>query len=70
MAELSWVPVVSSNLSSVAYDQDTRTLYIRFQSGGEYTYADVPVEVAQSLIRAASPGRFFNERVKHAYRQE
>jgi len=69
MVEQKWIPVTSSNLSEVMYDPDSRTLSIRFHSGAEYSYADVPPEAAQELIRAPSPGRYFNSAIKGAYDQ-
>ena len=57
----------SSALSSCTYDEDTRTLSIRFTSGQSYTYSDVPVEVYEELVNSSSPGRFFHGNIKGTY---
>lgn len=69
MAEPQWVPVASSNIDAVMYDEDSRTLSVRFRSGSVYSYADVDPQVADELVKAESPGRFFNQNIKGAYRQ-
>ena len=68
MPEPEWVPVTSSNIDAARYDPESKTLTIRFQNGREYGYSGVPVEVAQALIHADSPGRFFNREIKGNYR--
>lgn len=59
-------PVVSSNVRSVGYVADTRTLYVRFRSGSVYDYEDVGPEVWEGLLSATSPGSFLNRYVIHA----
>src|SRR5690606_22120151 len=53
---MRWIPVRSSNLSAVAYDPNTRTLYIEFHSSGTYAYSNVPPSVYQGLLNASSHG--------------
>lgn len=60
--------VSSSDLQSVGYDPNTRTLEIRFHSGGTYRYFGVPAEVHVSLMGAPSHGRYFHRRIKGVYR--
>jgi hypothetical protein len=59
-------PVVSSNLASVGYDPNTRTLEVQFHSGGIYQYSGVPQPVYADLMAASSHGRFFDRYVKKA----
>ena len=65
---MNWIPVSSSNLSSVAYDESTSTLYIRFQSSGTYAYYNVPASVYQGLMSAASHGSYHAAHIKNNYR--
>lgn len=58
--------VESSSLHSVGYEDGL--LEIRFRSGGIYRYFDVPARVHRALLAAPSKGRFFNERIRDAYR--
>jgi len=43
-------------------------LEVRFRSGENYLYFDVPREIYEGLKAAGSPGRYFNERVKGRFR--
>lgn len=64
-----WTGVVlsSSNLSSCDYDPESKKLTIRFTGGGEYRYLEVPQEVAQDLIEASSPGKYFFNFIRSRY---
>ncbi len=68
MADLpDWQPVDSSNIEATRYDRETGTLGIRFRNGGVYSYRGVPAEIAQGLVQAESPGRFFHSMIRGAY---
>lgn len=60
-------PVASRDLRSVGYDQQTQTLEIEFNSGGVYQYFNVPVNVYQELMSAASYGKYFHQSIKNNY---
>lgn len=57
--------VVSSNLKSVGYDEDSSTLEVEFQSGSVYRYAEIPSSEYRALMSAASKGRYFNAHIKN-----
>ena len=63
-------PVISSNLESVGYDEDTEILEVEFkkkekeEEGILYHYFSVPAEVHQSLMSAPSVGKYFSANVK------
>jgi KTSC domain len=61
------LPVESSNLASVGYDQKEQILEIEFNHGGIYQYFDVPVEEYEGLMSADSHGRYFVHNIKDAY---
>jgi hypothetical protein len=61
------LPVESSLMTDVQYDEKTRELDIRFTSGKTYRYFDVPKNVYSRLLRAKSKGEFFNEEIKEIY---
>ena len=66
-SEPQWVRVVSSRLDAVMYEPDSRVLSVRFKNGAEYSYQDVPPEIARGLTLASSPGRYFADNIKGRY---
>ena len=60
------IPVSSSNLVAVGYDENSNELYIQFKSG-LYVYRNVPAFVYQNLLNAPSHGKFFHSFIKNAY---
>ncbi|MBW2984066.1 KTSC domain-containing protein [Candidatus Woesearchaeota archaeon] len=52
-------PVISSNLISVGYDEEAKTLEIEFKNG-VYQYLNVPRNVYDALMQAPSKGRHFH----------
>ena len=62
---MQMIPVSSSNLSSVGYENGT--LYIRFHNGSLYSYSNVPASVYQGLMSASSHGQYFAAYIKKCY---
>ncbi len=61
------VPVDSTNLKSVGYDLDTKTLEVEFDKRRVYQYFGVPSLLHQQLMQATeSHGRFFITHIKNA----
>lgn len=54
----------SSTIKAYAHDVRTNTLYIKFHSGGEYSYANVDEALFISMINALSLGSFFAKEIK------
>jgi hypothetical protein len=59
------VAVTSSNLSSVGYDEASATLEIEFNNGGVYEYYNVPSNIHEGLMNAASHGQYFDKYIKN-----
>ena len=57
--------VNSSLIKAVAYDNGTLT--IDFTTGKSYSYHNVPENKVQELIKADSPGRYFNREIRDQY---
>lgn len=57
----------SSWLSSCEYDDETRTLTITTVRGESYDHHNVPEEVYQGLVEAASPGKYWHMEIKDIY---
>lgn len=68
-AQLAWTEVTSSNVRQVAYHEPTKTLAVRFNGGGLYSYMEAAEDTYQDLLNAVSVGRYLNEvvKVQHAY---
>ena len=60
-------PVASSNLSAVEYDSETKTLYIRFNSGSTYAYSNVPESIYKGLMSALSKGGYHAAFIKNSF---
>lgn len=63
---LTFTPVQSSNLQSVAYDAAQRRLWVTFHSGGYGYYEDVPESVYFGLMAARSKGEWHDGSIKKA----
>jgi hypothetical protein len=64
--ELQRVPVTSSNLQSVGYDEESRILTIEFRNGSVYEYEGVPPDVYSELMSAKSHGKYFHRQIRDA----
>ena len=60
-------PIGSSSLTSVGYDEDTKTLEVEFPSGAIYRYSEVPPAFYVALLEGKSPGRFFSYHIRDAF---
>jgi hypothetical protein len=63
-------PVSSSNIASIGYDEGSGTLEVEFLNGAVYRYFDVPSNLYEALMAAASHGTFLNANIKGAYQYE
>lgn len=59
--------VVSSQISAVGYDADSRKMEIRFANGALYQYDEVPKATYDGLMSADSIGRYHKDNVKYAF---
>lgn len=69
------IPVESSNLESVGYDDESQMMYVHFLAKRTwprtlYVYFDVPLEVYEGLLAADSHGQYFNAYVRNVYQYE
>lgn len=67
-------PVKSSQVKSVAYHPESKTLEVIFHGsaakpgGSTYRYSDVPPEVHAKMMAAPSVGKFLHAEVKSKYK--
>ena len=57
----------SSNIDKTSYDEEKKTMYIKFKSGGSYTYEGVPLEIYNGMQTSPSAGRYFHAVIKKNY---
>lgn len=68
MNNKNMIPVESSNLKSVSYEN--QDLYVLFHNGGFYKYLNVPENLYDQLLNASSKGKFLNEKIKKIFKYE
>lgn len=61
------VPVQSSNIAAVGYESSSRTLAVKFKSGENYIYHDVPATIHAQFVNAGSLGQFLNSTIKQKF---
>lgn len=59
--------VDSNAIEAIGYDAESRTLEVRFVSGGDYRYFEVSPETASAFAAADSKGRFFHDHILDRY---
>ena len=60
--------VQSTNLKSIGYDADSKTLEVELHDGDVYQYFNVPAVVHRDLLHASSIGQYFSFFIKTTYR--
>lgn len=60
-------PIESSMFEAHHYNPNTRQLTVRFKNGAVHQYEDVPADKHFAFVGAASPGRYFNDRIKSQF---
>jgi hypothetical protein len=62
------IPVDSSNIASIGYDEGSSTLEVEFNNGAVYQYFDVPLNIYEGLKKADSTGKYLAQHIKGYYR--
>ena len=65
--DIPLIEVKSSVLLAIGYEQISQTLRVIFNSGTEYRYTGVPIQVYRNLCNAESIGREFNRTIRNRY---
>jgi hypothetical protein len=64
---VKWVPVKSSMLTAVAYNDDWQQLYLKFCDGDLYCYRGVSCDRWEGLLAADSKGAYVREHILDNY---
>ena len=65
MSEMKRQTVVSSNIAEVGHRADT--LFIKFNSGGVYSYQHVALHYYNLLLSSESVGKAFHQHIKNHF---
>jgi hypothetical protein len=64
------IPVSSSNIESIGYDEQNEQVYVRFLNGSLYVYKGVPLHEFENLRDAPSLGSYLHRNYKSVYPYE
>lgn len=64
------IPVSSSNIESIGYDEQNQEVYVRFLNGSLYVYKGVPQHEYENLRDAPSLGSYLHRSYKNVYPYE
>jgi hypothetical protein len=64
------IPVSSSNIESIGYDEQIEQVYVRFLNGSLYVYKGVPLHEFENLRDAPSLGSYLHRNYKNVYPYE
>lgn len=59
--------VVSSNVSSVGFDEASGVLEVEFSGGAIWQYLGVPPSIYKNLMDAESKGKYVNSHIRGKY---
>ncbi|HXN97279.1 MAG TPA: KTSC domain-containing protein [Candidatus Acidoferrales bacterium] len=57
------IPVPSKEITQVGYQEHSETLEIKFEHGGVYQFFNVPADVFNGLMNAASKEGFYRSKI-------
>ncbi|MFB5148023.1 KTSC domain-containing protein [Burkholderia orbicola] len=64
---MEMIPVRSSAIRAVGYDQSSMRMRILFTQGHSYDFCRVPADVYRGLMSAPSMGSYYNNVIKDRY---
>lgn len=67
---VNMIPVSSSNVDSIGYDENQQILYVRFLNGSLYIYKGVSSYEFDGLLNAPSVGSYLHRNIKNLYPYE
>lgn len=66
---MEMIPVSSSNIAAIGYDEGQSILVIEFNNGRAYEYYSVASYVFDELLNADSKGQYANQNIYKNYSQ-
>lgn len=65
---MEMIPVESSNIDSVGYDEKTLDLRVKFKTGKIYEYHLFPIELFNDFSSSESKGKFFAKNIRPIFK--
>lgn len=62
----TWIAVESSMITHAGYSETT--MFLRFKSGKEYAYPNMPKKIYDDMMVAESIGKYFSQHIKGKFR--
>jgi len=59
--------VMSSNISSVGYDEESKVMEVEFKNGRVYTVHDIPKDEHEKMINSSSISGHYHANIKNNY---
>lgn len=66
---MNMIPVISSNVSAVGYDETTHIMRVRFHSGKIYDYCEVDKQLYESMLLPHCWSRLGKIVMRHRHRR-
>ena len=66
--QMNWIPVTSTNVNALAYDEQDQVMSVEFKAGNRYQYFEVPPHIFDECLNASSVGQYFNKNIKNKFR--
>ena len=70
MGDIEMIPVSSSNIAELGYDEDNEIVHVRFTNNTLYYYKGVPKMEFEGLLNAPSVGSYLHRNFKNVYPYE
>lgn len=64
------IPVCSSNIESIGYNEQDQDVYVKYLNGSMYVYKGVPIHEFENLRTAPSLGSYMHRNYKNVYPYE
>ncbi len=64
---MQMIPVRSSAISAIGYDESAMRMQIRFTQGHTYTFCRVPQQIFDGLLTAGSKGAYYDRHIRDRY---
>jgi hypothetical protein len=61
------IPISSSDIASIGYDVQSKTLEVEFLRGQIYQYFNVPENIYGEFVKATSHGTYFHKHIKNNF---
>ncbi len=66
---MEMIPVSSSNIAAIGFDESQSILAIEFNNGRAYEYYGVPQYVFDEFLNSGSKGKYANQNIYKSYSQ-